>query len=103
MNLPKEYKMETYSDARDVKTTDFFISEKHFFAWCLLECGRLQFNEELGVTTRHYFDKELAVEWRDKMLVLLHPDNNVEDIFKTNELLLIKNINQIFKRMVGEA
>lgn len=77
----------------------FFISEEHKIAFMLLYYNK-QFNDELGITQRHYVDRDKAKEWRNKYIKIFHTDLGTR--FEQQEEI-VSSINTIYKRMVGEA
>ena len=77
----------------------FFISEEHRIAFMLLHYNK-QFNDVLGITQRHYVDKETAKDWRNKYVKMFHTDYGIK--FPQQEEI-VSAINMIYKRMVGEA
>jgi len=83
------------------KKDEYFISEKHRLAFFILKNEKNAFDDELGITRKHYLDKELAKEWRNKMLNKFHPDKDIENLFENNEIT--QKINKMYKRMTGEA
>lgn len=91
----------TLTDNFSYGKDEYFISEKHRLAFFILKNEKNAFDDELGITRRHYLDKELAKEWRNKMLNKFHPDKDLENIFENNEIT--QKINKMYKRMTGEA
>ncbi|WP_434034835.1 hypothetical protein [Cupriavidus sp. a3] len=81
---------------------EHFISDKHELAFYITNHEAHHFDEALGITRKHYVDKVLAKEWRDKLAAKFHPDRDNESNFKENEEVT-EIINRIYKRMVGKA
>jgi formyltetrahydrofolate synthetase len=81
------------------QSDDYFKSEEHKIAFMLLYYDK-KFNSELGITQRHFLDKEKAKEWRNKYMKLFHPDKGKK--FKDQDQIA-SAITTIYKRMVGEA
>ncbi|OSA95247.1 UNVERIFIED_ORG: hypothetical protein B2H93_06040 [Clostridium botulinum] len=86
-------------DENIVSNDKFFISSEHKIAFMLLYYNK-QFNVELGITQRHYVDKNKAKEWRNKYIKIFHTD--LGNRFEQQEEI-VSSINTIYKRMVGEA
>jgi len=79
---------------------DYFISEKHKLEFCILKHEGNYLDDELGITRRHYIDKEVAKEWRNKMQKIFHDDKN----FDTERYKKVSSkINKIYERMIGKA
>ena len=77
----------------------YFISEKHKLEFCILKHEGNYLDEELGITRRHYIDKDIAKEWRNKMQKIFHDDKN----FDTERYKKVSSkINKIYERMIGE-
>jgi len=81
---------------------NFFISEKHHLAFCILKQKGNLFDKELEITKKHYIDNKVAKEWKNNLLKEFHPDKDPENLFKDNEEI-VKKINKMYIRMIGEA
>lgn len=79
--------------------SEFFISKEHELGFMLLNYHK-DFNSTLGISHRHYVDKRKAKEWRNEYIKIFHTDHGVR--FPRQEEI-VSSINQIYKRMVGEA
>lgn len=93
-----------FQKARKAQLTEneFFISEKHRLAFLLLKHEGNIFDEELGISKKHYIDNEVAKEWRNGLAKIFHPDKDLDSDFKENESVMNK-ITVIYNRMVGKA
>lgn len=79
----------------------YFKSERHKKAFLLSKYETGAFNDELGITRRHFVDKKLAKEWMSKQQAEFHPDKNQDiksdiDFDKVSE-----GINKAYGEMVG--
>lgn len=78
-----------------------FKSERHKVAFLLSKYESNAFNEELGITRRHFVDKKLAKTWMGKMQSKYHPDKN-KDIANDIDFTQISDgINKAYTEMVG--
>jgi hypothetical protein len=79
----------------------YFKSERHKVAFFLSKYESNAFNEELGITRRHFVDKKLAKTWMGKMQSKFHPDKN-KDINNDIDFTQISDgINKAYAEMVG--
>lgn len=77
----------------------YFLSDKHEAAFMILNYNP-KFNKELGITKKHYMNKDLAREWKLKYIKMFHPDQGF--VLKEQEKV-VEAINRIYREMVGEA
>jgi len=78
----------------------YFISEKHKLEFCILKHEGNYLDEELGITRRHYIDKEIAKKWRNDMQKIFHDDKNSKN---EQYKKVSSKINKIYERMIGKA
>jgi hypothetical protein len=79
-----------------------FKSQRHKLAFLLSKYDSGAFNEELGITRRHFVDKNLAKTWLVKMQKEFHPDKN-KDINKDIDFNKVsEGINRAYGEMVGK-
>ena len=78
----------------------YFISEKHKLEFCILKHEGNYLDEELGITRKHYVDKDIAKEWRNRMQEIFHDDKNFNNERYTK---VSSKINKIYERMIGKA
>lgn len=81
---------------------EFFISQKHKIAFLILKHEGSLFDQELGITRKHYMNKDLALSWKVQLLKEFHPDRDPDKLFKTSDEVTQK-VNLIYNRMVGKA
>ncbi|APC38898.1 hypothetical protein [Clostridium estertheticum] len=91
--------LNTFKKENIVYDDKFFLSEELKIAFMLLYYNK-QFNDELGITQRHYVDRDKAKEWRNKYIKIFHTDLGTR--FEQQEET-VSSINTIYKRMIGEA
>lgn len=78
-----------------------FKSERHKLVFMLSKYESGAFNEELGITRRHFVDKTLAKTWMGEMQKKFHPDKN-QDIKNDIDFTEVsKGINKAYGEMVG--
>ncbi|MCR3909252.1 hypothetical protein NUK47_10750 [Aeromonas hydrophila] len=85
------------------KEDEYFISKNHRLAYHLLNIDRPQseiYEKELEITRVHYKEKSLAKDWKRKMSKIFHPDRSN---FKFDVQDVMSSVNNIYKRLVGEA
>ena len=75
------------------------MSDKHEAAFMILNYNP-QFNKELGITRKHYMNKDLAREWKLRYIKMFHPD---QGFVLKNQDKVVEAINRIYQEMVGEA
>lgn len=88
----------------------FFKSKKHEEIFYILNFEK-NFDKELGISRKHYLDKELAKLWRHEMLKKYHNSitldkngNSQDNDFSSDIYFKVEaNLILIYKRMVGEA
>ncbi|MGC9385137.1 MAG: hypothetical protein ACP5D6_11110 [Kosmotogaceae bacterium] len=82
----------------------FFISDKHRLAFCLLKYHEERdLEKEIELTQLHYVNKDKAKKWRDKMMGYFHPDKNISNESSLNNDEISKKINLIYKRLTKQA
>jgi hypothetical protein len=80
----------------------YFKSERHKIAFLLSKYESGVFNEELGITRRHFVDKKLAKTWMGKMQQEFHPDK-YQDIKSDIDFTTVsKGINKAYGEMTGK-
>lgn len=77
----------------------YFLSEEHKVAFMILNYNP-NFNKDLGITRRHYLNKDLARQWKITHIKMFHPDQGF--VLKDQDKV-IEAINRIYQEMVGEA
>lgn len=77
----------------------FFLSDKHEIAFMILNYNP-QFNKKLGITRKHYMNKDLAREWKLRYIKMFHPD---QGFVLKNQDKVVEAINRIYQEMVGKA
>lgn len=98
IKIIKAFKKIAKKDSED----NYFKSERHKLAFMILKHEGNTFDEELGIKKKHYIDKVIAKEWKQKYQSIFHPDNNInDDSIDYGEVM--QRINKIFNRMVGKA
>lgn len=86
----------------EIGDDDFFLSQRRKWAFCILRNEKGDLDKELGITRKHFINRELAKEWRNRMIQEFHPEKNVAE--PEDELIVItQRINKIYGRMVGNA
>lgn len=88
----------------------FFKSKKHEEIFYILNFEK-NFDKELGISRKHYVDKELAKLWRREMLKKYHNSITLDKNGKSQNndfpsdvyIKIEANLILIYKRMVGEA
>ncbi|RPH20929.1 hypothetical protein EHN07_19100 [Buttiauxella warmboldiae] len=79
-----------------------FKSQRHKLAYLLSKYESGAFNEELGITRRHFVDSTLAKAWLVKMQKEFHPDKN-KNIKKDIDFTKVsEGINRAYGEMVGK-
>jgi signal recognition particle subunit SEC65 len=68
--------------------------------FCILKHEGNYLDEELGITRRHYIDKEIAKKWRNDMQKIFHDDKNSKN---EQYKKVSSKINKIYERMIGKA
>ena len=81
---------------------NFFLSEKHKLAYCLLKHERGLFDKELGITKKHYLDNKEAKKWKEHLTNIFHPDKDINNEFSSSKDVMAK-INRIFNQMIGKS
>ncbi|MBO2693170.1 hypothetical protein I6M59_15705 [Shewanella algae] len=98
VRIIKAFKKASISSSED----KYFKSEKHKIGFMLLKHEGSVFDEELGIKKKHYLNKEVAKEWKQKYQSIYHPDKNVGDS-SIDYAEVTSKINKIYNRMVGKA
>ncbi|MGE8705362.1 MAG: hypothetical protein ACN6O5_22000 [Achromobacter sp.] len=78
-----------------------FKSERHKLAYLLSKYESGCFNQELGITRRHFLDKELAKKWLMRMQGIFHPDKNIDIKSDLDFEKISEGINRAYGEMVG--
>lgn len=78
-----------------------FKSERHKIAFLLSKYESNAFNEELGITRRHFVDKRLAKKWMGEMQSKFHPDHNQDIESDIDFTKISEGINRAYGEMVG--
>lgn len=94
----------TFKKAKFTQTAndEYFISEKHKLAYCILKHERALFDKELGITKKHFVDKKEAKKWKDNLINMFHPDKDINNEFISSKEVTAK-INKIYNQMVGKS
>ncbi|EGQ7683784.1 hypothetical protein IZS58_004738 [Vibrio parahaemolyticus] len=79
----------------------YFKSDRHKNAYLLTKYETGAFNEELGITRRHFKDKKLAKEWMSIMQATFHPDKNKDIQGDIDFTKVSEGINRAYGEMVG--
>lgn len=79
----------------------YFKSQRHKIAFLLSKYESNAFNEELGITRRHFVDKELAKKWMWEMQSKFHPDLNKDIKSDVDFTRVSAGINKAYGEMVG--
>jgi hypothetical protein len=79
----------------------YFKSERHKIAFLLSKYESGAFNEELGITRRHFVDKTLAKRWMTEMQGKFHPDKNHDIKSDIDFTKISEGINKAYGEMVG--
>ena len=77
----------------------YFLSDKHKVAFMILNYNPI-IKKEIGITRKHYLNKDLAREWKLKYIKMFHPDQGF--VLKDQDKV-VDAINRIYYEMVGEA
>ena len=80
----------------------FFLTKKSKKAFLLTHNQMGIFDEDLGIKRKHYIDKDVAKDWRARLLREFHPDKNQGDSSMDYDQIL-SSINKMYNRMVGKA
>lgn len=59
--------MKTFKENIIQESDDYFISERHKIGFMILNYN-VNFNDELEIAKKHYVNKNLAKEWRNKYI-----------------------------------
>ena len=79
----------------------YFKSQRHKIAFLLSKYESNAFNKELGITRRHFVDKELAKKWMREMQSKFHPDLNQDIETDVDFTKISAGINRAYGEMVG--
>lgn len=79
----------------------YFKSERHKLAYLLSKYESGAFNDELGITRRHFVDKKLAKAWMGEMQAKFHPDKNQDIKSDIDFTKVSEGINRAYGEMVG--
>lgn len=79
----------------------YFKSQRHKIAFLLSKYESNAFNEELGITRRHFVDKDLAKKWMGEMQSKFHPDRNQDIESDLDFTKISEGINRAYGEMVG--
>lgn len=79
----------------------YFKSERHKLAYFLSKYESGAFNQELGITRRHYVDNDLAKNWMRKMQSTFHPDKNIDIKNDIDFEKISEGVNRAYSEMVG--
>lgn len=79
----------------------YFKSQRHKIAFLLSKYESNAFNKELGITRRHFVDKELAKKWMKEMQSKFHPDLNQDIETDVDFTKISAGINRAYGEMVG--
>jgi hypothetical protein len=80
----------------------YFKSDRHKIAFLLSKYESNAFNEELGITRRHFVDKKVAKAWMTKMQHKFHPDKNKDITYDIDFTKISDGINKAYTEMVGQ-
>jgi hypothetical protein len=86
----------------EIGNDDFFLSQKRKWAFCILKNDKGDLDNELGITRKHFINKDLAKKWRNRMINEFHPDKNTLEP-QENLVMITQKINKMYERMVGNA
>lgn len=76
----------------------YFKSVAHKYIFALLYTDAALRKELLGISEELYFDEAKAKEWRNKIVLLIHPDNcSIQGADEANKKLL-----DLYGRMVDK-
>lgn len=79
----------------------YFKSSRHEMAFFLSRYESGVFNEELGITRRHFVDQKLAKTWLWEMQSKFHPDSNIDIKSDIDFTKVSEGINKAYGEMVG--
>lgn len=79
----------------------YFKSERHMKAFLLSKYESNVFNKELGISRRHFVDKNLAKKWMTEMQSQFHPDRNQDILADIDFTKISEGINRAYGEMVG--
>lgn len=79
----------------------YFKSQRHKIAFLLSKYESNAFNKELGITRRHFVDKELAKKWMREMQSKFHPDLNQDIETDVDFTKISAGINRAYGEMAG--
>lgn len=101
-------RIESVSDLKNLRNylysqlpQDYFKSDLHKLAFCLINYQSKVFNDELNIKRRHFVDKKLAKSWMIEMQNKFHPDKNIKLYSDIDFTAVSGGITKAYSEMVG--